>query len=80
MNYLLATDCANCDTGSDIDLLVELLELECTYFITIIPENIALVSNVQQNSVQVKQTLQVIHVDNDKLEKDDIVFSIQGFH
>jgi len=46
MNKFLTTDCADCDTGSDMDISAKLLELECTNLIIVILDNTTLVSNV----------------------------------
>jgi len=46
MNQFLTINCVYCDTRSDMDISVELTDLKCTNFITLILDNIALVSNV----------------------------------
>jgi len=79
INQFLATDYANCDIGCDMDISTELLELECINFVIVIHDNIALVFNLQQNSVQKEQTLLILHVDDNNLAKDDIVFTYLSF-
>jgi len=46
MNQFLTIDYADCNTGSDMNISSELLEIECTNFIIVIPDNTTLVSNV----------------------------------
>jgi len=73
MNQFLTIDYTNCDTGSDMDVITELLELEYTNFIKVFNNNSALVSNVKQNSVQKEKTLLVVHVDN--VAEGDTIFT-----
>jgi len=79
IHQFLATDYADFDIGFDMYILVELLELECTNFVIVIFDDIALVFIVQQNLVWKEQTLSILHVDDDNLAKDDIAFTYPSF-